>query len=413
MPLRALFSCFSLNSSRRPSPSRRRSSPLCLETLEDRCVPSVNHVFTVDRITDAGTSQAGMGSGTSGDLRYCIAQANASHGNAGDTDEIDFSSSVFASLKTINLSATLETLSITDPHTLTIQGPKSSVDINDNHSSFGIFTIGTGCNVTFNLVAITHGNANVFGGGIANQGTVALTDCTLENNNSLYGGGLVNIGGTATLFGCTIDHNSAQIGGGIINLSGGTLILTDTTLYGNSATNGDGGGLDNLSGTATLINCTFDLNSASNRGGGIYNNATLNMTNTILAFDTAPTGADILNSGTFGTISHNLIRIGDQDSGLVSPLLDGINGNQIGTSVSPINPKFDPLGLRKNGGPTKTIALESGSLAIDAGDDSVLTTVTTDQRGKPRKSGAHVDIGAFEVQHSSPSSLRAIFFNTP
>jgi hypothetical protein len=64
------------------------------------------------------------------------------------------------------------------------------------------------------------------------------------------------------------------------------------------------------------------------------------------------------------------------------------------------NPKLGPL--QNNGGPTFSQALLSGSPAIDAGDDSVLgppLTLTTDQRGPgfPRKSGLHVDIGAFEA----------------
>jgi hypothetical protein len=39
-----------------------------------------------------------------------------------------------------------------------------------------------------------------------------------------------------------------------------------------------------------------------------------------------------------------------------------------------------------------------GSPAIDAGVDSVTSFLTTDQRGYPRESGAHVDIGAVEAQ---------------
>ena len=57
--------------------------------------------------------------------------------------------------------------------------------------------------------------------------------------------------------------------------------------------------------------------------------------------------------------------------------------------------------LANNGGPTPTIALLPGSLAIDHGDDAViinpLTRLTTDQRGLSRRAGAHVDIGAFEA----------------
>ena len=39
-----------------------------------------------------------------------------------------------------------------------------------------------------------------------------------------------------------------------------------------------------------------------------------------------------------------------------------------------------------------------GSAAIDAGSDSVTNFLATDQRGFPRLSGAHVDIGAVEAQ---------------
>src|SRR5437764_3738124 len=65
--------------------------------------------------------------------------------------------------------------------------------------------------------------------------------------------------------------------------------------------------------------------------------------------------------------------------------------------------------LQDNGGPTLTYALFKDSPAIDAGDDCVtqashcgdaqLIQLTTDQRGAGflRKSGNHVDIGAFEL----------------
>jgi hypothetical protein len=46
----------------------------------------------------------------------------------------------------------------------------------------------------------------------------------------------------------------------------------------------------------------------------------------------------------------------------------------------------------------------SGSPAIDAGDDTLASTIVLDQRGYPRLSGAHVDIGAFEVQVANPNN---------
>jgi hypothetical protein len=54
--------------------------------------------------------------------------------------------------------------------------------------------------------------------------------------------------------------------------------------------------------------------------------------------------------------------------------------------------------LQDNGGPTRTHALLAGSPTIDAGADSVTNFLATDQRGYPRCSGAHVDIGAVEAQ---------------
>jgi len=70
-----------------------------------------------------------------------------------------------------------------------------------------------------------------------------------------------------------------------------------------------------------------------------------------------------------------------------------------GSTNAPLNPLLGPL--TNNGGPTLTMALLPGSPAIDAGDDGLLSApynLTTDQRGLPRKAGAHVDIGALEFQ---------------
>jgi len=72
------------------------------------------------------------------------------------------------------------------------------------------------------------------------------------------------------------------------------------------------------------------------------------------------------------------------------------------------DPRLAPLA--NYGGPTATLALctavgvpagcTSASPAVDAGDDAVTgppLALTTDQRGRARKSGLHVDIGAYEA----------------
>ena len=76
-----------------------------------------------------------------------------------------------------------------------------------------------------------------------------------------------------------------------------------------------------------------------------------------------------------------------------------------GTVASPKNPLLAALG--NFGGPTQTMALLTGSPAIDAGANSItgLTIPTTDQRGALRgptglNAGSAVDIGAYEASSS-------------
>jgi len=81
---------------------------------------------------------------------------------------------------------------------------------------------------------------------------------------------------------------------------------------------------------------------------------------------------------------------------------------------------LSPNGLQDNGGPTATIALLAASPAVDAvPEDACIargTSLTTDQRGMPRPSGAACDSGAFELtlyptmlalSGASPASLTA------
>src|SRR5262249_2844474 len=89
-------------------------------------------------------------------------------------------------------------------------------------------------------------------------------------------------------------------------------------------------------------------------------------------------------------VSYSLI--GD---GTGSNILDGTNGNKVGTTASPIDPEVGPL--QNNGGPTKTMALLAGSPAIDAGTNTGLSVIT-DQRGFDRVPDGPTDMGAFEYQ---------------
>jgi hypothetical protein len=67
-------------------------------------------------------------------------------------------------------------------------------------------------------------------------------------------------------------------------------------------------------------------------------------------------------------------------------------------------PGLTPTGVADNGGPSRTIALQPGSPAIDAGnpgptDGLIGDCEPTDQRLVPRPVGSRCDIGAFETSN--------------
>src|SRR5207245_1693788 len=72
------------------------------------------------------------------------------------------------------------------------------------------------------------GNTGGLGGGIWNGGALILTNSTLSGNTAIrYGGGIFNLAGV-TLTNSTISGNSALVGGGISSMNGGGGSLTNT-----------------------------------------------------------------------------------------------------------------------------------------------------------------------------------------
>ena len=248
----------------------------------------------------------------------------------------------------------------------------------------------------------THANGSGGGGAIYNSrsaaavGRLDLFDCSFTGNYANTTGGAISSTGSGSISGCTFRDNSAgSHGGGGISVYGGALTITLSTIVDNS-TSGPGGGIHVHAGTLTAVNDTISDNSASS-GGGIASDpgTTLTIANTIVAGNTATTsGPDA--DGTIVSLGNNLIGKTDGSSGWVDSDLTG-------TIALPLDPMLAPLG--DNGGPTQTMALLSGSPAINAGNNSLAvnayaTPLATDQRGAgyARFAGGVVDIGAFQVQ---------------
>jgi hypothetical protein len=310
-------------------------------------------------------------------------------------------------------------------HRLAINGPGAAwLALNPGQHS-RIFHILPGITVTISNLTLVNGQAvgradlDGLGGAIYNEGTLSLVNCQLSRNGTLGGatsptdglGGAIYSSGTIMMTNCSLTDNTAVgggsnpwgagYGGSIYTI--GPLVMVNCTISGNGAYGGrdvfnggivGGGGIRSL-GNLTLVSCTIVSNGAYSvllspfisSGGGlsVADQSTSIVRSTIIVSNLANSGPDV-----FGTVSsqgHNLIGLTDDSSGWTSGDLFGLD------------PKLGPL--RFYGGQTRCHALLPESPAIDHGDDIVLNYFTTDQRGYPRKTGAHVDIGAFETNSAN------------
>jgi hypothetical protein len=306
----------------------------------------------------------------------------------------------------------------------TITGPAAGVIIGPYDALYlsRVFQVDAG--VTASISGLTFaGGWATDGGGLLNNGTATLTDCTFSgdtaqgsnggagsNGGSGQGGAIFNgAAATLTLISCTFSGNTARggtggyanvadqpglnggsgQGGAIFNASTATLTLTNCTLSGNTAQGGNGGrGVppgNPLGPYRAYGGNGSNGNGGQGSGGGLENaSGTTTLGNTIVAGNTAGTGPDV--AGTFTSQGNNLIGKTDGSQGWVGSDLTG-------TVAAPLNPLLAPLG--DYGGPTQTMALLPGSPAINAGASGA-GIPPTDQRGKGRVGAP--DIGAFESQ---------------
>lgn len=330
-------------------------------------------------LTNTVTSLADDGS--AGTLRSVIANSNS-----GSTIDFNLTGTIVLTLGQLEINKNL-----------TISGPGAAGLAISGNNVTGVFVVDSGITVTISGVTIKDGKLNVGnggccggGGGINNSGTLTLIDAAVSNNSAGYagyGGGIYNVyPATLTLIRTTMSGNSAENYGGAIYDENQTVAI-NSTFSGNSAHLG--GVAWNVNGI-TLTNSTLSGNSAGS-GGTLFFGGRVAVKNTILA----TTSGGNCNGGSWVSYGHNL-----SDDASCSSLLTA-TGDLNNTPAG-----LDPAGLKNNGGPTQTIALVSGSPAIDAIPVSPTNYCTTpdgttpidaDQRGITRPQGAACDIGAFEV----------------
>jgi predicted outer membrane repeat protein len=283
---------------------------------------------------------------------------------------------------------------------LTIDGSGQAVTISGG-GSVQVLVVDSGVSVTLNDLTIANGSCTACAGaGILNTGTLHVTNSAVSGNSAGGSGGGILSEGALTVTNSTFHRNSAGGSGG--GIWGAVMTVTDSSFSGNSALHGggiatfrfstvadstfsgngasEGGGVFNDLGTLYVLNSTFAGNLAS-EGGGIENfdNGTLHVTDSTLSSNFAHGGG--IDSNGLATLRNTILA---GSSCLALPPITNNGGNLTddgSCGVTQVPTASLKLGtLASNGGPTQTIALLPGSVAID-----VTTCLeSTDQRGFPR-----------------------------
>jgi len=279
--------------------------------------------------------------------------------------------------------------------------------------------------------------------------SLTITGSTISGNDAARNGGGIQFYDrgsarnstvtTLTILDSTISGNTTTRSGGGLYFYGNTATIANSTIAGNSAQN-DGGGIAAFAGNVSLLQSTISGNTAGpdavDFGDGLYlrgPGAAVKSLADPAAKDAKPARDDTeakggkstkppkparVSSDSVGTLSIGTVNLvgtivsgngtGDietQSTATVNSMNSlwgtksaGITINDQGGTINSSTPGL--AALANNGGPTQTMALLAGSLALDAGPTTVPTFSGNqfDQRGAgfPRVVNGRVDIGSYE-----------------
>ena len=261
--------------------------------------------------------------------------------------------------------------------------------------------------------AFTNNRATREGGAIyAYDSTLRISGSSFSENSSREGGAIFNMdlapwgNPSLSISNSTFVNNTATGYGGAINQSKGSIVISKSAFGSNSANYGAAlyGG---LSSETTISNSTFYLNTAEINGGALYHQAQLmTITNATFKDNTADGDGDTLATiSSFSKVRlRNSIITG---SGADHCSVESMNGNvknyiSDGTCSPALDSDDDSLNLGELTGSPAYYPLQTGSLAIDAGNSSLCPS--DDIVGTIRPQGSGCDIGAFELVPPPPTA---------
>jgi hypothetical protein len=223
------------------------------------------------------------------------------------------------------------------------------------------------------------------GGMFINVSDPVLDSIAIYMNTSFYGGGVYDEVTTTLYRNVIIDNNNASDFGGGMHIVGSNSILVNVRISENVLVGGDnGGGIYNNRSNTTMINMTMVNNTTSTgKYAGIYNYMyPLNIYNSI-----------VYGSGNIVNDVYETMMIGSStyDRCLIQKMFppgNNLDGNTVTPDFVYPNPNGD-------------YHLLPYSQCIDFGDQGYVNPYTQiDLDGKPRVSGANVDLGVYEYQIS-------------
>jgi hypothetical protein len=234
------------------------------------------------------------------------------------------------------------------------------------------------------------GDKSTGGGAYVVGGTVSVSQSTIAGNSAYYGGGIYATGtGNITISYSTMSENTAYSYAALAaftSATGTAATINQSTISGNHS-----GNFTVFIGPATsLFNSTVVDNVTTVRNAGYFNPAVLSATS-------VTTFSSIFVNDTYGEVLSGEAAVFGSNN-----LIDQTSGRTFPADTLTTCPKLEALA--DNGGPTQTVALQSGSAGLNVGSATPGNFVF-DQREDARNVDG-VDIGAYERQSTAPPDDR-------